>query len=130
MYVARMHIFHEQQPPVVNVWQGAGSGHDLLMVSVSAVIEDDVNRADGGEEVGPEALMRLIPNMNLKAMIPPFNRIWIEVDADDSGLLAQIVPPHEQRAAAQYADFNKDYGAVAERCEKTVIDREIAIVFC
>src|SRR6266478_4745082 len=81
---------------------------DLLNVGVTTIIQHNFDVANRVKEPRPKIGIRLISDKYLKSKIPPFFCGRVEIDADDSRLRAEVLPPHKQGAAVQHSNFHKN----------------------
>jgi hypothetical protein len=118
-------VFHDQHAAVSDVWHAFVSGDYLLLVGVSAIVQDDVYVAYFGEEILPKSRIALISNMDFEPVLFPFLGSRIQIDSDYSCLGAKIFAPHEQRAAVVDADFRKHNCFVSVPAEEFIVGLKV-----
>src|SRR5687768_14474987 len=113
LHVRRMRVLDHDDPAVSHVRQAASYGHDLIDARVTAVIDQDIDRADPAAMLRPKFGMRLIADDDFKAVrFEPLCR-GIEIDTDDPSRGPEISAPSLERSASTDAHLDKGDGGAA-----------------
>ena len=101
--------------------------YDLMPVSVTAVVYDDIYVTNFGKEVLPEFWRRLIAYEYLEAFFTHCRSCRVKIDTNDPRTWAEEFPPNDQGATIGYPDFDHcDTVMPSIAFEKAVVDSEIA----
>jgi hypothetical protein len=100
---------------------------DLVSWDVAAVVDDDVERAVGGRQLGEERRVALISDGEMHVPPPQVEDALVDVDADDRRAAAEPLAHHVERAAVGHADLEDGGRLPAEATEMALVDREVVV---
>ena len=123
--VAAVDVLAQEDPARVEVGQHLFERHALLLGRVAAVVDQDVDRGLGPAELPPELAIALVPDQDLGVVVLVDAAGRLDVDPRDLALVAEILAPHRQAAAAVDAHLDDVDGAVDELGEVALVDLEV-----
>lgn len=107
--VRRMTIFAHIESAVLDMREHLLKGHDLLLHSVTAVVQQYVDTRVFCLEVIPEIDVSLIADLYGDLFVLKLFTIRIDVHADNFCVLPEVIFPHLNRAAVLDSDLKEDY---------------------
>lgn len=99
VHIRSMSVFNNEHAFVVDHVEQHFGRDNLLFEGMPAITQDHICPADLVFKLLPELFVSLIPDKNFTASVFPFFRFRIHVNANNSGLWSQKLPPLKKRAS-------------------------------
>lgn len=91
-----MSIFDHDHSTIFYMTRKRFDGYDLLLIGVTAIIENYIYIANFCDKIAPKFKTALAANKYFESRLYKLHRSRVKVDTNYARLRAKVIPPHEQ----------------------------------
>jgi hypothetical protein len=124
-----MHVLAEVDASGPKMGKHLFQRHQLLFGFVAAIVDEDVNPRMLMLESLPEPAIRLVAYRDARPIVLVHPARFLDVDAVDLALRAEILSPHRKAASAVNPDFEHVHLASHELAEMPMVELEVVDPF-